>query len=637
MYKRSILLSLLVWSLSSMGAEIRTELNVTNIPDSLKINAYAVVRNATTIYDYKSAISAVEKITEIITVLEKKGETKANFNYSGDQFRSLSSFSAKMYDATGKLLKKYGLSDVGSTEWSASLAEDGRHYYFSCDPPSYPFTIVYEYEVKWKNGLLTFSPFVPQGDYNLSVEKASYQLLLPTNTAFRYKAINLESNPTVTLIKDVTSREWSVKALKAIEQEAFDSSLDAYIPILFCCGKDFIYDDVPGSISDWKSYGKWVYDLIQNRDVLPETTKTKLLELTKNAKTDREKVRILFDYLGETTHYVSIQLGIGGFQPMEASEVEKTNFGDCKALSNYMKAMLKTIGLSSNYCVIKWDNHQKKVYADYANFNQFNHVILQVPLPNDTLWLECTNPRNPFGFLHNGIAGHDVIVCTPEGGILTQTPDYSDSLNISRRNTIIELDPEGGAKVHTQLQSFVKIYDEKNGFPFYKVSEQTDFLRNDINLPNVTMGSFQFKEDKSPLPSLTIDNNWTTAQYGTKTGNRLFIPVNPFQSSYYRSIKKSKRIHNIERLSGYKDLDSICIRIPEGFEIESIPPSGKLSTPFGTFQTILTSKDKEITIRQNAYFPKGKYDVSNYQAYVDFYDKIRSAYNGKIILRKKVL
>jgi len=636
MHKISIVLCLLTWSISSFGVEIKTELNVTNIPDSLKTNAYAVVRNATTIYDYKSATSAIEKNLEIITVLDKKGESNSYFNYSGDKFRSLSSFSAKMYDATGKFLKKYGLSDVGSTEWSASLAEDARHYYFSCDPPSYPFTIVYEYEVKWKNGLLTFSPFVPQGNYNLSVEKASYQLLLPTNTAFRYKAIHLEAKPTVTILKDVTSREWSVKGLRAIEQEAFDSSLDAYIPILFNCAQDFIYDEVPGSITDWKTYGKWVYNLIQNRDVLPETTKTKLLEMTKNAKTDREKVKILYDYLGETTHYVSIQLGIGGYQPMEASEVEKTNFGDCKALSNYLKAMLKTIGISSNYCVIKWDDYQKKVYADYPNFNQFNHVILQVPLPNDTLWLECTNPRNPFGFVHNGIAGHDVIVCTPEGGQLTQTPDYSDSLNISRRKTIIEINPEGGAKVNSQLQNFAKIYDKNHGFPFYKASEQTDFLRDDINLPNVTMGTFQFKEDKSPLPSLTIENNWTTDQYGTKTGNRLFIPVNPFQSAYYKNIKKSKRIHNLERSSGYKDIDSICVRIPEGFEIEAIPPSGNLSTPFGTFQSVLTSNEKEIIIRQNAFFPTGKYDVSSYPAFIEFYEKIRSAYNGKIILRKKV-
>jgi len=150
------------------------------------------------------------------------------------------------------------------------------------------------------------------------------------------------------------------------------------------------------------------------------------------------------------------------------------------------------------------------------------------------------------------------------------------------------------------------------------------------------MGTFQFKEDKSPLPSLTIENNWTTDQYGTKTGNRLFIPVNPFQSAYYKNIKKSKRIHNLERSSGYKDIDSICVRIPEGFEIEAIPPSGNLSTPFGTFQSVLTSNEKEIIIRQNAFFPTGKYDVSSYPAFIEFYEKIRSAYNGKIILRKKV-
>ena len=47
----------------------------------------------------------------------------------------------------------------------------------------------------------------------------------------------------------------------------------------------------------------------------------------------------LYDYLGESTRYVSIQLGIGGRNAQRPERFCKTKFGDCKALSNYMHAM----------------------------------------------------------------------------------------------------------------------------------------------------------------------------------------------------------------------------------------------------------------------------------------------------------
>lgn len=117
---------------------------------------------------------------------------------------------------------------------------------------------------------------------------------------------------------------------------------------------------------------------------LPSLAREKIKELVKDATNDREKVKILYDYLGQSTRYVSIQLGIGGYQPLFASEVFKTGFGDCKALSNYLKAMLSVVGIPSYYAGIKADGTEKRLYPDFPNFNQMNHVILQVPLAADT-------------------------------------------------------------------------------------------------------------------------------------------------------------------------------------------------------------------------------------------------------------
>jgi len=636
MHKLNSILCFFLLSLGNMKAAELPNLNVTSIPDSLKKNAYGVIRFSTTEFEYKSATLGVEKCTKAITILDKKGKDMADFHYSGDRFRELKDFSGKLYDANGILLRKFKMSEVKTTEWSNSLASDAKLYYFSCETPSFPFTILYEYEVGWKNGILSFPAFYPQSNHNLSIEKAGYRLIIPENSEYRSQSVNMNSEPVKATVKGVTSYEWEVSNLCAIEQESFDPDIDTFVPLLYIGPKYFIYDDVPGDITDWASLGKWQYGLIKNRDLLTDETKNRVIVLTKDAKTDREKVKILYDYLGQTTRYVSIQLGIGGLQPIIAAEVCKTGFGDCKGLSNYMKAMLTVIGIPSNYTVIRSDNEEKTLLSDYANFNQTNHVILQVPLPGDTLWLECTNPRVPFGFVHNSISGHDALVVNEQGGRILRLPDYPDSLNVEKNNAKVELNADGSAKITMSKQYNAKIYYINSEFPLSKSTEQADNLREDIHLPNVNMGVIQFKEDKSPLPELVINYNWTTPTYGNKTGNRLFVPVNPFRGTY-EWMKKSKRVHDMEISMGFKDIDSIFIPMPAGFEIEAMPACITENTPFGHFISTVLSTEKGILILQTLYIPAGKHDVSTYPEFVAFFGRISTGYNGKIILRKKVV
>ena len=89
--------------------------------------------------------------------------------------------------------------------------------------------------------------------------------------------------------------------------------------------------------------------------------------------------------------------------------------------------MLKELGIASTYTIISTTN--ERLLPDFSSANQMNHVILQVPLPQDTLWLECTNPSLPFGYVHQDIAGHDALLIEPDGGKMCRLPTYPDSLN----------------------------------------------------------------------------------------------------------------------------------------------------------------------------------------------------------------
>lgn len=633
--KKTLLIYIFLFiALCTYAANEEPKWNTKLIPDSLTRNADAVKRENNATFEYTSLQSG--KYTEFtaITILNEKGKQYANFHYSGDKYRTLSSFSGKVCDASGKIISKMKKSDVQSSEYSQYLATDNLNYFYNCEPPTYPCTVIYEYEIAFKNGITTFPPFVPQPDSEISVQSASFLLQVPSNSKVLVKNFNLAPPVKGTKSNNMDTYLWTANNLKAFETEAYMPGAYTFLPIAFARPQQFIYDGIPGEITDWRSMGKWVSSLMKDRQILTDAAKANIRTLTANAATDREKVKILYDYLGKTTRYEAILLGIGGYQPMPSAEVCRVGFGDCKALSNYLKAMLQSLGIPANYAIIKADEEQKDVFEDYANFYQFNHAILQVPLKDETLWLECTNTEVPFGFVHNSIAGHQALVLTDDGGKLMRLPDYPDSLNVDKYVSEIRVIEGGEATAQTTNDNMVKVYNDFRWFPKAKYSDQIDKLRKNIALPNATITKMTFTEDKSPLPNIQVNYEWETPLYGTKTGNRIFMPVNPLRKPG-NSMKKGERHFDIKISDGNVDEDVLTIIIPEGFTVEAMPSPVNYTSPFGTFTSTAKVEGNKITVHQKLLQKSGHWKASQYPEMLAFMDKINAAYRGKIIIRGK--
>lgn len=602
-------------------------------PPDLTKNAYSIVRNATTEMICDSPTSALLKESYTVTVLNEKGKGAAFFLCMCDQFTSLSKFSGEILDHAGKTVRKIKKSELQMTEYSSHLTTDDYRYYYECTIPSYPFTVKYEWEVKYKNGLISFPLFAPQGNYNQAVEKATYRLQTPGYIPCRYQTVNTQA--TVKQEKTPVGyllTETSLTMLPAIEQEPYDASSNDLFPHIYFAPSQFSYDKTIGDMTTWKEYGAWLHLLMNNRGILPDPLKKKIHELTAHCTTPREKVKVIYDFLAASTRYVSIQLGIGGLQPMPATQVYQTGFGDCKGLSNYAHALLAELGIESRYTII--NTNKERLLSDFASANQMNHAILQVPLPGDTLWLECTNAALPFGYIHSDIAGHDALLVGPDGGIFCRLPTYPDSLNTQTTKAKIILSPLGEAKIEAKETSYLFQYEDATYLTHLEPAKQKERLRAEINLTQASIGTLQINEKKEILPKIEIDYTVNSNQYAAKTGNRLFIPGNVFRKGFQVPDNK-ERTRDIYIDYGYLDTDSICIQLPEGFAIESLPRPLAISTRFGSFQTAINVENNEINLVHRLQMHKGLFPKEAYGELTEFRKKISEQYNGKIILKKE--
>ena len=573
---------------------------------------------------------AIQHFREVTTILNEHGASMAMFVCSCSKHDILTSFKGQVTDATGRVVHKFKESELKKTEYSTYLAVDDYKMYLDYTPPLYPVTITYEWTIESRDNLIEFPSFCPQTDYDVSVKKATYSLKAPKSMTIRHALQNINNKVSISEgDKNTQVFTLQIDSLPLLKYEPYSRPLREKIPMAWFAPADFVYYGTKGSLNSWTDYGKWEYSLIQDRDELTDAERQELHQLTDGLKTDREKVEAIYRRLEKNTRYVAVLLGIGGQQPAPAASVSKSGFGDCKGLSNYMRAMLKEVGIPSNYTTISTIN--RNFLKDFASVGQMNHVILQVPLQNDTLWLECTNPELPLGYVHEDIAGHHAIEVSETGGRLVRLPVYADSTNLMHSAISINLTDQGAANLKLSQQALNRQYEDY--IPLLKADEKDrqKYLQQIVYAPQAEISKIDVEESGAMI---TLDAELKSQKYASQTGQRLFVPICPVHRGYSVPNTNVERMDDIWRDMGYLDSDDITITIPDGYEIEAGPKNVNIEQPFASFSFNMTTEGQEIHIKNRLLMKSGSFPKALYPQLADFIRTISSAYNQKVVLKK---
>ena len=595
---------------------------------------YALVISHEESFTMQSPSSGVYRVKAVVTVINENGLRQATPVIYTDSFRSIGSFSAEIETAGRKI--KFGKKDLQTVSISSGLADDS---YVSVYEPSarYPFTISYEYAVNYRNGVLTFPAFVPVTEEKVELQKGSYTLDLPAGTEIVSYASHAEAVPPREA-KGRTVYEWKVADVQAIADEDMMPPFRELLPMVLAAPRSFSYAGTTGTQSDWKEFGLWVSGLQQGADVLPDAVVAELRELTAGCSSDFEKLRVLYGRLRETTRYVAIQLGIGKLKPIEAAEVARSGFGDCKALSNYLMAMLKAVGVESYYYIIHTD--RKDLLPGFTSAGQMNHAMLAVPLPEmaDTVFVECTNPRIPLGYRHADVAGHEIVLIKPDGGEHVRVGAYPDSLSRREQRTEVKLSTNGSASLKLCRRMYLDLAENYIGWEDLKQDTRERMLTAGFKLhpEGLTIDSVSDNFDgyaaagRAFCPEKTISYSFSTRVYAHGDGTRLFVPMNPVAKGL--SFQKGERVNDIVIPEGYVSVDTVIVRLPLGYAVESLPEPVELDTPWASFSATASEADGCVTVVQAIRFKRFRSDKSRYPEFRDFARKVNRCYDSSFVL-----
>lgn len=590
----------------------------------------AVVEDYSTDIICDKLTHAVMHFKKTTTILHESASDFGFFSCTCSNSNQLISFKGQVTDASGNIIRKMKIKDLKKTEYSPYLAIDDYIMYLEYTPSSFPVTVTYEWELDCKDDLVEFPPFCPQTDYNVDVKRAAYHLAAPQELGVRYAFKNI-SQPAEVYKNKAGAQVISLEMtdIPRVKKIPYTRPIYDRVPIAYFAPSLFVYYETQGSLSNWKEFGMWQFGMLRGRDALPEDIRNEIHQLTDSLGDDRQKVEAIYNLLGKKTRYVAILFGIGGQRPASAIDVCSSGYGDCKGLTNFMRAMLQEVGITSNYTTISTRNRQ--LLKDFASVGQMNHVILQVPIKNDTIWLECTNPQLPFGYVHGDIAGHDAIEVSRAGGRLVHIPAYPDSTNLARNQIRLQLDGSGIADI--DVSSVFYNLRMESRIPVYKMGrdEQKKAILRMLYAPQAEIDKSEFKMEG---PVLSLDAHVRSKNYTTATGKRLFVPVCPIRRDTSIPAVDEERLEDFYIETGYCDEDEIIITLPEGSEIEATPSDVIINESFASFHSIIKRKGSQIIITNRLLVKSGTYDKSSYSRFIEFMKIVNTAYGQKVVLKK---
>lgn len=154
-----------------------------------------------------------------------------------------------------------------------------------------------------------------------------------------------------------------------------------------------------------------------------------------------DSLRAWHRWVAQDIRYVSVALGIGGYQPRTPDEVLRTGFGDCKDKTTLFVALLRRAGIEAEPVVLALSGRPDP--ASPSIF-QFNHVIAAVRDGAAWRYTDLTADIFPYGEIPESYQGAFAVRVTSGGTAAPVTlPSTAPASNHARQQVVARIDANG--------------------------------------------------------------------------------------------------------------------------------------------------------------------------------------------------
>lgn len=292
--------------------------------------------------------------------------------------------------------------------------------------------------VDWSYTRERLKPYLP-GDFfdswsvttGRTTRRSRYMLDLPASMTPHIKERALHF---ARVTKEANGRRvytWATKDLARVRPEPFAAD------------SNDIYSSIAVSAPmEWSTIGSWYAGLSRDRYAITPDIRRMLDTMVAKARTSDDSLRAIHRWVAQDIRYVSVALGIGGYQPRTPAAVFATKYGDCKDKATMFVALARALGMTA-YPVLL--NSGGSVDSTMPAIDQFDHEIAAVKhADGHYLFLDLTSELTPVGALPYSEQGEFGLVVHDDGAVeQVRFPLDPIDHNASEMHIVGELSPDG--------------------------------------------------------------------------------------------------------------------------------------------------------------------------------------------------
>jgi hypothetical protein len=444
---------------------------------------------------------------------------------------------------------------------------------------------------------------------------------------------------------------WELRDLPPLEREPASPTLTNLVPRVAI--KYFPAEGTrnPGvrAFDQWSDVSRWYSELSDSQAKPDDRIAAKARELTLNAKTELDKIRLIGTYV-QNIQYISIQIGVGRWRPHAATDVLAKAYGDCKDKANLMRALLSSLNLQS-YPVLIFSGDSTYVRETWVSPNQFNHCIIAIKVSDDTkaatvithpalgrlLIFDATDDDTPVGDLPEDEQGSLALIAAGDSGSLVKMPETPSEANSVDRQIDASLSADGTVNASIRERAIgQRAVDYRRRFRRLSRPEYVGMIENWVtNGATAARVSKVDPVDRSVEGRFDLDVDFSAIAYAQNMQNRLLVfrPTLVSRRDFLLLTDPVRR-HPVV-LDSHVFSETVQVKLPAGFEVDELPEALKLDVPFGSYQTTYQVKGDQLIYTRTLVQHAATIRADQYQSVRNFFERIRASEQSPVVLARK--
>jgi transglutaminase-like putative cysteine protease len=366
----------------------------------------------------------------------------------------------------------------------------------------------------------------------------------------------------------------------------------------------------------WDDMGRWYWGLVKDQFTADDEVRRRVAEITKNAKTNDEKVRAIYDFVVQKTRYVALEFGIHGFKPYRCAQIFARGFGDCKDKATLIVTMLKEVGIPATIVILR-TGLRGDFETEPASLAPFDHAIAYVPSMD--LYLDGTAEYTGSRELPSMDRGALAIRINEGKPQLVHLPEPAASESVASKRVEAAVSPDGTAAIDWRMDvtgSSASSWRSR----YHAKATQKQRVQEDLasEIPAAEIASVIASDMEDVEQKVSIKAKGKAPSFARRDADTWTVAVGAKEHMVRAYAPLSRRKNDLRIYALSTQENETIVKLPQGAKVLAPPRSADGKSAFGSYKIEASVENNVVRVKTTVALTKSRISASEYGAFRTF-------------------